>query len=135
MIVPVLSKRRFDFGYLAGATTQSVVLQPALDVGAYYYVQLWVRVHERSMTSGQSLDLSLYNTLPDDLDPREFTGDEAREVRGPGLPRTAWHMFRGGIDGVVAVPVRDERDPVTVWVFSTRTPDRVSAAIRRAQAS
>ena len=68
-------------------------------------------------------------------DPREFTGDEAREVRGPGLPRTAWHMFRGGIDGVVAVPVRDERDPVTVWVFSTRTPDRVSAAIRRAQAS
>lgn len=76
MIVPVLSKRRFDFGYLAGATTQSVVLQPALDVGAYYYVQLWVRVHERSMTSGQSLDLSLYNTLPDDLDPREFTGDE-----------------------------------------------------------
>lgn len=61
------------------------------------------------------------------------TGDEARELRGPGLPRTAWHLLRGGIDGVVAIRVDDDRDPVREWVFSTRTPDRVIAAIRRAQ--
>ena len=60
-------------------------------------------------------------------------GDEARELRGPGLPRTAWHLLRGGIDGVVCVQIDDDRDPVREWVFSTRTPDRVIAAIRRAQ--
>ena len=37
------------------------------------------------------------------------------------------------VDGVVAVRVDDDRDPVREWVFSTRTPDRVIAAIRRAQ--
>ena len=34
---------------------------------------------------------------------------------------------------VYVVRVVDERDPVDEWVFSTRTPDRVIAAIRRAQ--
>ncbi|PZU46139.1 MAG: DUF3093 domain-containing protein [Microbacterium sp.] len=62
-----------------------------------------------------------------------LSGIEAREARGPGLPRTAWHQLRGGIDGLVRVEVTDDRDPVTHWVFSTRTPDRVLAAIRRAQ--
>lgn len=60
-------------------------------------------------------------------------GEEARQVRGPGLPRTAWHLLRGGIDGVVRVAVLDERDLVSEWVFSTRTPDRVLAALSRAQ--
>ncbi len=64
----------------------------------------------------------------------ELTGDSAREARGPGLASTAWHLFRPGIDGVVRVALHDPRDPVTAWVFSTRTPERVSAAIRRAQA-
>ena len=33
----------------------------------------------------------------------------------------------------VRVPVTDPGDQVTEWVFSTRTPDRVIAAIQRAQ--
>lgn len=65
--------------------------------------------------------------------PTAHIGDEAREVRGPGLPATAWHMLRPGIAGVVRVPVLDDRDPVSEWVFSTRTPDRVVAVIQRAQ--
>ncbi len=66
-------------------------------------------------------------------DPIALSGDAAREARGTGLRRTAWHLLRPGIDGVVSVPLDDPRDPVTDWVFSTRTPDRVAAAIRRAQ--
>jgi hypothetical protein len=73
MLLPVLNKRRFDFGFLPGTTSQSVVLQPAIDVSEYYYVQLWVRVHARDMTAGQTLELALYNTLPDEHDLREFT--------------------------------------------------------------
>lgn len=65
----------------------------------------------------------------------ELSGEAAREARGPGLASTAWHLFRPGIDGVVRVALEDARDPVTQWVFSSRTPERVSAAIRRAQAS
>jgi len=62
-----------------------------------------------------------------------LTGPEAREARGPGLRRNAWHLLRGGIDGVVRVTVADPHDPVSEWVFSSRTPERVIAALRRAQ--
>ena len=61
-------------------------------------------------------------------------GLDARQLRGPGLPRSAWHLIRGGIDDLVRVPVTDPDDPVTEWIVSSRTPDRMSAAIRRAQA-
>lgn len=68
-------------------------------------------------------------------EPEIADAEQARLLRGPGLARTAWHLFRPGIDGVVRVPLEDAADPVTEWVFSTRTPDRVAAAIRRAQRS
>lgn len=59
-----------------------------------------------------------------------FVGDAARNARGPGLDARAWHMLRGGIDGVVVVAVTDPDDPTPFWVLSTRTPDRLAAAIR-----
>lgn len=65
--------------------------------------------------------------------PVALTGDEARIARGPGLRPSAWHLLRGGIDGVVRVPIDDDRDPVAEWVFSSRTPERVVAAIGRAR--
>jgi hypothetical protein len=72
--------------------------------------------------------------------PVEFLGDpvgvvaeEARTARGSGLDRRAWHVIRGGIDGVVTIPVTDPDDPTPSWVVSTRTPDRLVAAIQRAQ--
>ncbi|MFT4213533.1 MAG: DUF3093 domain-containing protein [Microbacterium sp.] len=75
--------------------------------------------------------------IPVDLlgEPAALTGDGARAARGPELSRTAWHLLRGGIDPVVRIPVLDEGDPVTEWVFSTRAPDRVIAAIRRARSA
>jgi len=70
----------------------------------------------------------------DDLGEAEaLWGEEARAARGPELSRDAWHLLRGGIDPVVRIAVTDPGDPVTQWVFATRTPDRVIAAIRRAQ--
>lgn len=65
--------------------------------------------------------------------PTALTGDQARQARGPALAGGAWHLLRGGFDAVVHVPVIDPEDPTPEWVFSTRTPDRVVAAIRRAQ--
>ncbi|MBF4560884.1 DUF3093 domain-containing protein [Microbacterium sp. VKM Ac-2870] len=66
-------------------------------------------------------------------DAEPLWAEDARAARGPGLSRTSWHMLRGGIDPVVRVAITDPGDPVTDWVFATRTPDRVIAAIRRAQ--
>lgn len=64
----------------------------------------------------------------------EFTGEAARTARGSALPARGWHLIRGGIDGIVVVENIDPDDPVTSWTISTRTPDRLAAAIRRAQA-
>jgi Protein of unknown function (DUF3093) len=62
-----------------------------------------------------------------------LTGEEARAARGPGLDRRSWTLLRGGIDGVVVIPVTDANDPTPNWVVSSRTPDRLAAALRRAR--
>lgn len=67
--------------------------------------------------------------------PIVLTGDDAREGRGPGLDARAWHLIRGGLDGLVRVPLTDPDDPVTEWVISSRTPDRLAAAIEQARAT
>lgn len=66
-------------------------------------------------------------------EPEHFTGEEARDRRGRDLARDGWHLIRGGIDGLVLVPVTDPDDPMRSWTISSRTPDRLSAAIRAAQ--
>jgi hypothetical protein len=63
------------------------------------------------------------------------TGEQARHARGPGLDPRSWHVIRGGIDGVVVTAVTDPDDPTPSWVMSSRTPDRLAAAIRVAQAT
>ncbi len=67
-------------------------------------------------------------------DPAPLSGDEARQARGPALPARGWHLIRGGIDGLVVVPDIDPDDPVEAWTISSRTPDRLAAAIRAARA-
>lgn len=67
-------------------------------------------------------------------DCQALVGEEARTARGAGLHPRAWHTIRGGIDGVVIVNITDPDDPTPYWVVSSRTPDRLVAALRRAQA-
>ncbi|MAM54470.1 DUF3093 family protein [Microbacterium sp. UBA3394] len=67
--------------------------------------------------------------------PVALTGEDARQARGPGLHPRAWHLLRGGIDGVVVIPIDDPDDPVPAWYLSSRTPDRLAAAVRRASAT
>ncbi|MCK3768092.1 DUF3093 domain-containing protein [Microbacterium aerolatum] len=65
----------------------------------------------------------------------ELSGEDARTARGSGLSARGWHLLRGGIDGVVVVQNTDPDDPVTSWTISTRTPDRLAAAIRDAESA
>lgn len=62
-----------------------------------------------------------------------YSGEPARAARGPALDPRGWHLIRGGVDGLVVVSVDDPDDPVRVWTISSRTPDRLAAAIARAQ--
>lgn len=73
--------------------------------------------------------------IPVDLlgEPAITHGDDARTARGPALDPRAWHVIRGGIDGVAVFPVLDPDDPAPSWVVSSRTPDRLAAAVRRAR--
>ncbi len=66
-------------------------------------------------------------------EPVALTGEEARLARGAQLSALSWHLLRGGIDGVVVVPLTDPDDPVPNWTISSRTPDRLSAAITAAR--
>lgn len=68
-------------------------------------------------------------------EPEVHVGDDARHARGAGLDPRAWHLIRGGIDGIVVIPLTDPDDPTPAWVISSRTPDRLAAAVRRAQAT
>lgn len=63
------------------------------------------------------------------------TGEQARSARGTDLPARGWHLIRSGIDGIVVVANTDPNDPVTSWTISTRTPDRLAAAIQDAHSA
>ncbi|GAA3947412.1 hypothetical protein GCM10022383_26550 [Microbacterium soli] len=67
-------------------------------------------------------------------EPEGFTGQDAHDRRTRDIARDGWHLIRGGIDGLVVVPVIDPADPVSSWSISTRTPDRLRAAILTARA-
>ncbi|MBM7464607.1 DUF3093 domain-containing protein [Microbacterium esteraromaticum] len=65
-------------------------------------------------------------------DAEHFSGEDARARRTHAIDKDGWNLLRGGIDGVVVVPITDPDDPVKSWTISSRTPDRLAAAIRTA---
>lgn len=75
--------------------------------------------------------------IPVDLlgEPKPLVELEARAARGQSLDPRGFHVIRGGIDGVVVMPVIDPDDPVSAWTISSRTPDRLAAALVRARST
>jgi hypothetical protein len=77
ILVPILKMTEYDFSFLAGSSSQTKVLHPALNV-ASYYGRLIVRVHETNIappSAGPSGTISIagYGTDPSAEDPQEFT--------------------------------------------------------------
>jgi len=58
-----------------------------------------------------------------------YVGDGARYERGRGLNGLAFMSFRGWVDPVVKVAIEDPNDSTPYWLFSTRHPERVAAAL------
>lgn len=112
-------------------TTIALIVGAVVGVGVVWLLIAGspsVAVRDGELVAGRAhIDASLLG------EPEILTGEEARTARGRDLDPRAWHLIRGGIDGVIRIPVLDEDDPTPVWIVSTRTPDRLAAAIRRAQ--
>lgn len=77
VLIPVFNKQRFEYSFLGNGGSQQMVLQPAIDVIAYDSLFLLIRVHAITIASGQSFNFKLYNTLPSEEDPQEFTDTTA----------------------------------------------------------
>lgn len=87
-LLTVLHRKRLEFSYLGGGASQTITLIPEIALCNYGYVAIYARVHERSMTSGQSLAFNLYNTLPTPHDAREFIEMDASGNLVPFLTLT-----------------------------------------------
>jgi hypothetical protein len=63
-----------------------------------------------------------------------YTGEAARQQRGPVLDARAWLVIRGWVDPVVKVEILDDRDPAPYWLLSSRQPTALASAVEKAQA-
>ncbi|MER7795746.1 DUF3093 domain-containing protein [Microbacterium sp. NPDC096154] len=89
-----------------------------------------IEVAQGELRAGRAhIDVSLLG------DPVALTGEDARTARGPALDPRGWHLIRGGVAGVVVLANEDPDDPVSSWTLSSRTPDRLAAAVRHAQSA
>lgn len=60
-----------------------------------------------------------------------YSGSHATHARGPGLDARAWLFLRGWINPVVRIDIADPEDPTPYWLFSTRQPEVLVAALRQ----
>ncbi|CAG7845466.1 hypothetical protein USB125703_01732 [Pseudoclavibacter triregionum] len=61
------------------------------------------------------------------------TREAARMAAGPKLDARAWLCLRGWVPTSVRVDIDDPSDPVPYWLFSSRDPERVAAAVAEAR--
>ncbi len=59
-----------------------------------------------------------------------YSGNYAVAARGPELDARAWIFLRGWVNPVVRVDIMDPNDPTPYWLFSTRKPEEIVAALR-----
>lgn len=59
-----------------------------------------------------------------------YSGTHAVAARGTELDARAWIYLRGWINPVVRVDITDPSDPTPYWLFSTRKPEELVAALR-----
>jgi hypothetical protein len=73
--------------------------------------------------------------IPVDLlgEPEALDADAMRQARGPELDARAYLCLRGWIAAGVRVPILDPRDPAPYWLVSSRRPEELAEALRRAR--
>ena len=64
-----------------------------------------------------------------------YSGNYAVAARGPELDARAWIFLRGWVNPVVRVDITDPNDPTPYWLFSSRRPEELVAALRSSRKS
>lgn len=88
----------------------------------------WIEVTDVALLAGRAR-----LPLPNVGEAKGFAGTEATQQRGPQLDARAWLVIRGWISPVVRVDVLDASDPTPYWLVSTRHPNDLVAALKRAK--
>jgi hypothetical protein len=89
----------------------------------------WVEVTDAALLAGRAR-----LPLPNVGEATGFAGTAATQQRGPQLDARAWLVIRGWISPVVKVDVLDASDPTPYWLVSTRHPNDLISALKRAKA-
>ena len=66
-------------------------------------------------------------------EPTVLTGEDWQATMGTAFEPLAHHCTRGWIHSGIRTEVRDEQDPITAWVCSSRRPEDLALALRTAQ--
>ena len=113
-----------------GAAVAATAVVMALAVTAFLRGAALVAVQDGQLRAGTA-------RIPVDLigAPETFTGERARQQRGPVLDARAYLLLRGWITPVLRVPITDPQDPTPYWLVSTRRPEALREAILAAQRS
>lgn len=109
-------------GPLAAAVISGLAV--ALAVAALLRSSAQVEVTDRQLRAGRAV-------VPRDLlgPVTVLTSEQMRALRGPQADARAYLCQRSWIGGGVQVPVRDPQDPVPYWLISSRSPQRLAAAL------
>ncbi|WOP18075.1 DUF3093 domain-containing protein [Raineyella sp. LH-20] len=109
---------------IAGAITLALV---ALAVGAAAAGSARVAVEPDGLRAGRNL-----LEWPYVAEARALSADESRDRMGAGADHRAFLVVRPYIRRVVEVTLADPADPHPYWLVSSRHPEELADAIRRA---
>ena len=115
-IIPLFSRRTFDFSKLQGSQTIPVPIVKAVDVSQYTQATLEVRVHSMTISGGSAyIRVKLYTTAPSAEDPgRDFVyGSAVATTSNLSSSNTAPTLLvaqvSSGFGGMLAVAVEGEQ--------------------------
>lgn len=107
----------------------AIVLYGAI-VATFIGTTATIEVDDREFRAGRArLPLEVVSGV------ETFRGQEAVLERGQRLDARAWVLFRGWVSPVIRVDLHDPEDPTPYWLISTRTPERLAAAISAGRAA
>jgi hypothetical protein len=70
MIIPVITKRRFDFSSLPASATVEYVMVKSLDVSHWTELSVWMRIHAKNFAQeGAQIQVWAYDTAPSAEEP------------------------------------------------------------------
>jgi hypothetical protein len=116
----------------AGARTwvPFALVLPLVAAGMWWLGRIKVQVHDGELWVD---DAHLPVKFIADVIPLDQ--DDRRLLLGPGADPLAFVIQRPWIRGTVQIVLDDPDDPTPYWVISTRSPERLTEAIRAARSS